>query len=110
MPFCWPAMPACLARRRAGTKLSSGPPPRCATTPRCATPLDTSSTPYRCGARLEQAADELKAVVQAERLLRAGRELTEEEKRLAVMAERCRLVNMRERAQLIVDSFLDGAG
>jgi guanylate kinase len=60
--------------------------------------------------RLEQAADELKAVVQAERLLRAGRELTEEEKRLAVMAERCRLVNMRERAQLIVDSFLDGAG
>jgi guanylate kinase len=60
--------------------------------------------------RLEQAADELKAVVQAERLLRAGRQLTEEEKRLAVMAERCRLVNMRERAQGIVDSFLDGAG
>ena len=60
--------------------------------------------------RLEQAADELKAVVQAERLLRAGRELTDEEKRLAVMAERCRLVNMRERAQQIVDSFLDGAG
>lgn len=59
--------------------------------------------------RLEQAADELKAVVQAERLLRAGRELTEEEKRLAVMAEHCRLVNMRERAQGIVDSFLDGA-
>jgi guanylate kinase len=60
--------------------------------------------------RLEQAADELRAVVQAERLLRAGRELTEEEKRLAVMAERCRLVNMREWAQRIVDSFLDGAG
>jgi guanylate kinase len=60
--------------------------------------------------RLEQAADELKAVVQAERLLRVGRELTDEEKRLAVMAERCRLVNMRERAQRIVDSFLDGAG
>ena len=60
--------------------------------------------------RLEQAADELKAVVQAERLLRAGRELTEEEKRLAVMAERCRLANMRERAQRIVDSFLDDAG
>ena len=60
--------------------------------------------------RLEQAADELRAVVQAERLLRAGRELTEEEKRLAVMAERCRLVNMRVWAQRIVDSFLDGAG
>jgi hypothetical protein len=43
-------------------------------------------------------------------LLRAGRELAEEEKRLVVMAERCRLVNMRERAQRIVDSFLDGAG
>jgi len=60
--------------------------------------------------RLEQAADELKAGVQAERLLRAGPELAEEEKRLVVMAERCRLVNMRERAQRIVDSFLDGAG
>jgi guanylate kinase len=60
--------------------------------------------------RLEQAADELKAVVQAERLLRAGRELSDEEKRLAVIAERCRLVNMRDRAQQIVDSFLDGTG
>jgi guanylate kinase len=60
--------------------------------------------------RLEQAADELKAVVQAERLLQAGRELTEEEKRLAVIAERCRLVNARERIQPIVNSFLDGAG
>jgi guanylate kinase len=60
--------------------------------------------------RLEQAADELKAVVQAERLLRSGRALTEEEKRLAVMAERCRLVNTRDRVQSIVDSFKDAAG
>jgi guanylate kinase len=60
--------------------------------------------------RLEQAADELKAVVQGERVLRAATELTDEEKRLAVMADRCRLINMRERAQGIVDSFLDGAG
>jgi|SRR5450432_636932 len=60
--------------------------------------------------RLEQAADELKAVVQAERLLRTGRELSDEENRLALIAERCRLVNMRDRAQQIVDSFLDEAG
>ena len=55
--------------------------------------------------RLEQAADELKAVVQSERLLRAGRELTDEEKRLAGIAERCRLVNMRDRIRRIIDSF-----
>ena len=60
--------------------------------------------------RLEQAADELKAVVQAERLLRMGRELTEEEKRLTLIAERCRLVNARERVQPIVNSFQDAAG
>ncbi len=60
--------------------------------------------------RLEQAADELKAVVQTERLLRLGRELTEEEKRLTVMAERCRLVNARERVQPIVNSFQVTAG
>jgi len=59
--------------------------------------------------RLEQAADELKAVL-GEGLLRADTVLTYEEKRLAVMADRCRLINMRERAQGIVDSFLDGAG
>jgi len=60
--------------------------------------------------RLEQAADELKAVVLSERLLRPGQELTEEEKRLSVMAERCRLVNMRERVKPILDSFHDVAG
>ena len=60
--------------------------------------------------RLEQAADELKAVVQAERLLRAGRELTDEEKRLALMAERCRLVNARDRIRQIINSFEDHDG
>ena len=60
--------------------------------------------------RLEQAADELKAVVQAERLLRMGRELTEEEKRLTLIAERCRLVNARERVLPIVNSFQDTTG
>jgi len=60
--------------------------------------------------RLEQAADELKAVVQAARLLRMGRELTDEEKRLTLIAERCRLVNARERVQPIVNSFQDAAG
>ena len=60
--------------------------------------------------RLEQAADELKAVVQSERLLRAGQELTEEEKRLVAIAERCRLSNARDRVQPILDSFKDATG
>ena len=55
--------------------------------------------------RLEQAADELKAVVLSERLLRAGRKLTEDEKRLTLMAENCRLVNARDRIRRIIDSF-----
>ncbi len=60
--------------------------------------------------RLEQAADELKAVVLAERLQRSGRALTGEEQRLAAMAERCRLSNARSRVQPILDSFTDSAG
>ncbi len=60
--------------------------------------------------RLEQAADELKAVVQAERLLRAGRELTEEQKRLAEIAEQCRLGNARNRVRRIIDSFQEPEG
>ena len=57
--------------------------------------------------RLEQAADELKAVVLSERLLRAGQKLTEDEKRLTLMAENCRLVNARDRIRRIIDSFGD---
>ncbi len=57
--------------------------------------------------RLEQAADELKAVVLAERFQRLGRMLTEDEQRLAAMADRCRLGNARSRVQPILDSFKD---
>jgi guanylate kinase len=60
--------------------------------------------------RLEQAADELKAVVLAERLQRSGRALTGEEQRLAAMAEQCRLSNARSRVQPILDSFTESAG
>jgi guanylate kinase len=60
--------------------------------------------------RLEQAADELKAVVLAERLQRSGRALTGEEQRLATMAEQCRLSNARNRVQPILDSFIDSPG
>jgi guanylate kinase len=60
--------------------------------------------------RLEQAADELKAVVLAERLQRSGRALTGEEQRLAAMAEQCRLSNARNRVQPILDSFTDSPG
>jgi len=55
--------------------------------------------------RLEQAADELKAVVLAERFQRLGRTLSEDEQRLASMADRCRLGNARSRVQPILDSF-----
>ena len=57
--------------------------------------------------RLEQAADELKAVVLAERFQRLGQKLTEDEQRLATIADRCRLGNARSRVQPILDSFKD---
>jgi len=54
---------------------------------------------------LEQSADELKAIVLAERLRRSGAELTSEDKRLVEIAKACQLEQSRERVQPILASF-----
>ncbi len=55
--------------------------------------------------RLEQATDELKAVVLAERILRSGATPSPEELRLLGMAQAIRLDQARERVQPILESF-----
>lgn len=54
---------------------------------------------------LEQSADELKAVVLAERIMRSGVKPTAEEARLLSTAQACRLEQARERVQPILASF-----
>ncbi|MGC2245399.1 MAG: guanylate kinase [Terriglobales bacterium] len=54
---------------------------------------------------LEQSADELKAIVLAERIERSGKTLGVEEKRLLGIAEACRLERARDRVQPILASF-----
>lgn len=55
--------------------------------------------------QLEQSADELKAIVVAERRLRSGSEPSREEARLLSTARACRLEQARERVQPILASF-----
>jgi guanylate kinase len=55
--------------------------------------------------RLEQAIDELRAIVLAERLIRSGSKGTADEARLIEMAQACRLDQARERVQPILASF-----
>lgn len=57
--------------------------------------------------RLEQSTDELRAIVLAERLTRAGSNLTAEQVRLVDRAQACRLLQARERVQPILASFAD---
>ena len=59
--------------------------------------------------RLEQAVDELRAIVLSERLRRAGEKPSSHDKRILETAERCRLGNVRERVQPILQSFKSGA-
>jgi guanylate kinase len=59
--------------------------------------------------RLEQATDELKAIVLAERLARSGRKLSAEETGLVERARTCRLEQARERVQPILASFVTHA-
>lgn len=54
---------------------------------------------------LEQSADQLKGIVLAERLLRSGVELSEEEEQRVQAAQACRLEESRERVQPILASF-----
>jgi guanylate kinase len=54
---------------------------------------------------LEQSADELKAIVLAERIWRSGATPTAEQRQLLETAESCRLEQARKRVQPILDSF-----
>ncbi|MFZ0771535.1 MAG: guanylate kinase [Candidatus Sulfotelmatobacter sp.] len=55
--------------------------------------------------RLEDSIEILQAIVRGERLLRAGRALSEEETKIAALGDCCRLANVRERLQPILASF-----
>jgi len=55
--------------------------------------------------RLEESVDVLRAIVLSERAQRSGRLLTEEDQAETAIAERCRLNNIRERIQPILESF-----
>jgi len=57
--------------------------------------------------RLEQSTDELRAIVLAERLIRAGADRSSENARLLETAKSCRLDQARERVQPILASFSD---
>jgi guanylate kinase len=57
---------------------------------------------------LEQATDELKAIVLAERLCRSGKQPSVEEARLLATAQECRLDRARQRVRPILDSFNQG--
>lgn len=55
--------------------------------------------------RLEESIDSLQAVVRSERFRRLGGPLSEEQKQILVLADRCRLSNIRDRVQPILASF-----
>ena len=54
---------------------------------------------------LEHAVEELAAIVSAERIRRAGREITAEERRWTELAESCRQTNATARLQPVLSSF-----
>jgi guanylate kinase len=56
---------------------------------------------------LEQAVDEMKAIVLSERARRSGRPLTDDDQSNLKIAEQHRLENMRNRIKPILDSFRD---
>ena len=58
--------------------------------------------------RLEESVDRLKAIVLSERLRRSGCSMSPEDQAKLAVAEQCRLKNIRERVQPILDSFRDG--
>ena len=55
--------------------------------------------------KLNESCEKLRAIVLAERLRRAERALTVQERRIVDLAESCRLANVRERVQPILSSF-----
>jgi guanylate kinase len=61
---------------------------------------------------LDESSKNLQAVVQSERLRRSGKAPIGEESNTALLADHCRLANVRERLKRILDSFkpLEGSG
>ncbi len=55
--------------------------------------------------QLEDSIKALRAIVRGERLVRARRPLSPEELKTVVLADRCRLANVRDRLRPILDSF-----
>jgi guanylate kinase len=55
--------------------------------------------------QLEESIRNLRAIVRGERLLRLGKPLNDDQARVVAMADCCRLANVRERVQPILDSF-----
>ncbi|MGA7217475.1 MAG: guanylate kinase [Candidatus Sulfotelmatobacter sp.] len=55
--------------------------------------------------QLEDSIKLLRAIVRGERLARAGRDLSTEEKKIMALADCCRLENVRDRLQPILESF-----
>ena len=60
--------------------------------------------------RLEDSVDRLKAIVLSERLRRSGCLLSPEDRGKLAVAEGCRLENIRDRVQPILNSFREGKG
>ena len=60
--------------------------------------------------RLEESVDVLRAIVLSERVRRSGRPLSGEDQVQIATAERCRLQNIRERIQPILESFRKARG
>jgi len=54
---------------------------------------------------LQESTESLEAIVRAERLGRSSRTLTDDEKTIVSLADRCRLANIRDRVGPILDSF-----
>ncbi len=54
---------------------------------------------------LEESSENLRAIVQSERLQRAGRPLSNEESAVMALADCCRLAKVRGRLKAILDSF-----
>jgi guanylate kinase len=59
--------------------------------------------------RLDESVERLEAIVRSERLLRLGKPPSEADKTMMAWADQCRLANIRDRVQPILQSFVTSA-
>jgi guanylate kinase len=59
--------------------------------------------------RLDESVERLEAIVRSERLLRSGKPPSEADKTMMAWADQCRLANIRDRVQPILQSFVTSA-